>query len=177
MSIQKTITLTEKGTGAGPTYNVSYSSDCVEYTSSVNVTLSSISSSVSITIPDNTQCIKLTSIGECTNEIVQYIGTTTTTIGPPTTTTTTIAPTTTTTTIGTTTTTSTTTTTTISCPAPRDYFISNSGNFYWKDCNGIDRYDFFNTGDLLCICNSVELPVSLDGGAGSLSGGGCLCPP
>lgn len=90
MSIQKTITLTEKGVNAGPTYNVSYSSDCVEYTSSVNVTLSSISASAVITVPDNTLCIKLTSIGECTNEIVQYIGpaTTTTTAGPTTTTTT-----------------------------------------------------------------------------------------
>jgi hypothetical protein len=103
MSIQKKITLTDKGINAGPLYNVSYSSDCAVYTSSVNVILSSISESVVVNVPDNTLCIKLTSIGDCTNEIIQYIGTgsttTTTTTTSTTSTTTTAGPTTTTTTL------------------------------------------------------------------------------
>ena len=79
MSIQKKITLTDRGVNAGPTYNVSYSSDCVAYTASVNVTLSSISASAVVNVPDNTLCIKLTSIGQCTNEVIEYIGPSTTT--------------------------------------------------------------------------------------------------
>jgi hypothetical protein len=69
----------------------------------------------------------------------------------------------------------TTTTTTLPCPTPKEYNITNSGNFYWKDCTGIDRYDYFTTGTVLCICNGVDLPVSLNGGTGTLEGGGCEC--
>jgi hypothetical protein len=59
---------------------------------------------------------------------------------------------------------------------PRAYNITNAGNFYWKDCNGIDRYNYFTTGDSpICICRSTDLPVSLDGGTGTLAGGGCEC--
>ena len=115
MSIQKTITLTDKGVNAGPTYTLSYSSDCVSYTSYGIVTLSELGDTTIVSVPDNTQCIKLTSIGECTNEVVQYFGpatTTTTTTAAPTTTTTT----TTTTTAAPTTTTTTSTTTTTAAP-------------------------------------------------------------
>jgi hypothetical protein len=133
MSIQKKITLTDKGVNAGPTYNVSYSSDCVAYTASVNVTLGYISASAVVNVPDNTQCIKLTSIGDCTNEIIKYIGTgstTTTTAGPTTTTTTTtLAPTTTTTLAPTTTTLApTTTTTTVPQPIGGYYYYAVAGN-------------------------------------------------
>jgi len=29
---------------------------------------------------------------------------------------------------------------------------------------------------VICICNNVDLPVSFDGGSGTLAGGGCICP-
>jgi|688.fasta_scaffold03880_25 hypothetical protein len=61
------------------------------------------------------------------------------------------------------------------CPAPREYYISVSGNFYWKDCNGNDLYTYQEVGDYICICNATDLPVSLNGGAGYLTGGGCDC--
>jgi len=61
------------------------------------------------------------------------------------------------------------------CPAPRAYTISNSGNFYWIDCHGTVRYDYFTTGTEICICNNVDLPTSSDGGTGFLTGGGCSC--
>jgi hypothetical protein len=143
MSIQKTITLTDKGVNSGPTYTLSYSSDCVEYTSSVNVTLSSISSSVVVNVPENTQCIKLTSIGDCTNEVIQNITTTTTTtIAPPPTTTTT-------TTLGTT-----TTTTTIT---PSNYVV----DIYDEECNNIDT---------VVISNSMALVIAKFYGTNELDG-------
>jgi hypothetical protein len=63
------------------------------------------------------------------------------------------------------------------CPAPKAYYISNGGNFYWTDCNGNERFDAFVTEDEICICNNVDLPVSLNGGTGYLLGGGCVCNP
>ena len=64
--------------------------------------------------------------------------------------------------------------TSVSC-VPKEYNITNSGNFYWKDCNGIDRNNDFNTGDIICICTSDILPISFNGGTGTLAGGGCDC--
>ena len=62
------------------------------------------------------------------------------------------------------------------CPSPREYNITNAGNFYWTDCNGIERYDYLTIEDSpICICNSTNLPVSFDGGTGTLPGGGCIC--
>ena len=58
---------------------------------------------------------------------------------------------------------------------PKEYTITNDGNFYWTDCNGNDRYNPFTSGTIICICNSSNLPVSLDGGTGYLSAGGCEC--
>jgi hypothetical protein len=63
------------------------------------------------------------------------------------------------------------------CPAPRSYYISTGGNFYWRDCNGIDRLNYHADDTYICICNNTELPVSYDGGSGYLVGGGCVCPP
>jgi hypothetical protein len=63
------------------------------------------------------------------------------------------------------------------CPAPRAYYISNAGNFYWTDCNGNERFDPFEAETEICICNNVDLPVSLNGGTGYLLGGGCTCNP
>ena len=59
----------------------------------------------------------------------------------------------------------------------REYYVSNSGTFFWKDCNAIDRNEYFPTGTLLCVCNVNTLPVSFDGGTGYLTGGGCTCQP
>lgn len=58
----------------------------------------------------------------------------------------------------------------------QEYYISNSGNFSWTDCNNIARYDYLTTGEIICICDSVNLPFSLDGGTGYLTGSGCVCP-
>jgi hypothetical protein len=117
----------------------------------------------------------ITPVGNCkTQTCPPPTTTTTTTTAAPTTTTT--STTTTTAAPTTTTTLAPTTTTTLPCPAPKEYNITNSGNFYWKDCTGIDRYNYFTTGTVLCICNNVDLPVSLDGGTGTLAGGGCSCP-
>ena len=63
------------------------------------------------------------------------------------------------------------------CPSPRGYLITNGGLFNWTDCNGIARINTFNTNDEICICNNVNLPVSSNGGTGTLTGGGCVCPP
>jgi hypothetical protein len=59
----------------------------------------------------------------------------------------------------------------------REYYVSNSGTFFWKDCNAVDRNEYFPTGTLLCVCNVNTLPISFDGGAGYLTGGGCTCQP
>lgn len=101
------VTLSSTEGGSGPNYNAFYSTDCNSYTASIpsSITLENVGSQATITVPDNTQCIKLTSVNSnCDNSIiVSGITTTTTTAGP--TTTTTAAPTTTTTTAAPTTTT------------------------------------------------------------------------
>jgi hypothetical protein len=58
---------------------------------------------------------------------------------------------------------------------PKAYYISNGGNFNWKNCNGIDVYTYLTTGDEICICNGTNLPTSINGGTGYLLGGGCSC--
>ena len=60
--------------------------------------------------------------------------------------------------------------------APREYYISNSGDFYWLACDGTNRYNYFSSGTYICICNATILPGSYNGGAGYLTGGGCDCP-
>jgi hypothetical protein len=107
--IYKLITLTEKN-DSGPNYDAFYSIDCLSFTQSVdggNINLPSVGSTAVITVPEETQCIKLESIPEpCSNFVISGSATTTTTI-PVTTTTTTIPVTTTTTTYTTVTTTTT----------------------------------------------------------------------
>ena len=92
------VTLSSTEGGSGPNYNAFYSTDCNSYTASIpsSITLENVGSQATITVPDNTQCIKLTSVNSnCDNSIiVSGITTTTTTAAP--TTTTTAAPTTTT---------------------------------------------------------------------------------
>lgn len=73
MSIQKTITLTEKGAKAGPNFNIYYSVNTVTYTFLQLATLNTIGSSVVVTLPDNARTIKLVSLGNCSNEIIHTI--------------------------------------------------------------------------------------------------------
>jgi hypothetical protein len=103
--INKTIVLTEKGISAGPLYSAFWSTDCVNYTfAQTNISLPQIGSTATISVDDNTICIKLVNLSPTCNENdvvidVRVTTTTTTTAGPTTTTTTTTAgPTTTTTT-------------------------------------------------------------------------------
>jgi len=70
MAKTRVITLTEKGGNSGPYYGLYTSIDCNVYTFQENVFLPSIGSSIVITIGDNDQCVKLISLGICTNEVV-----------------------------------------------------------------------------------------------------------
>jgi hypothetical protein len=109
------ITLTELGGNSGPNYSVFYSLDCNSYIQSsdcISVSLPTPGSSVYCTVDTDTTCIKLTSLGSCTNsEIEDLRPTTTTTLSP-----TTLAPTTTTLSPTTSTTLSPTTSTTTLVP-------------------------------------------------------------
>lgn len=67
MAVERIITLTDKGANSGPNYGLYYSFDCVTYTYQENVNLPYIGSSIVVSIPDNTQCVRLVSLGTCTN--------------------------------------------------------------------------------------------------------------
>ena len=71
--ITKRITLTDKGINAGPVFSVFTSPDCNTYTLYGTVTLASVGASVIISIPDTTQCIRLTSVGICNNSIIHTV--------------------------------------------------------------------------------------------------------
>ena len=71
MAKTRIITLTDKGTNSGPYYALYTSIDCNVYTFQENVFLPSIGSSIVVDIPDNDECVKLISLGVCTNEVVQ----------------------------------------------------------------------------------------------------------
>jgi hypothetical protein len=89
--IFKEITLTERN-NAGPYFDVFYSTDCINYTQSVdgdNVYLPFVGATAIVTVPEETICIQLTSEGVCTNSVISGSTTTTTTTSPTTTTTTT----------------------------------------------------------------------------------------
>lgn len=111
--INRIVTLTQKGATSGPLYDIYYSLNCVSYTLCVdgnNVNLPTVGSTATVTLPDNSACLKLInqSVGCNNNEVIQVlIPTTTTTAGPTTTTTTLSGSTTTTTAAGTTTSTTT----------------------------------------------------------------------
>jgi hypothetical protein len=115
------VTLSTAEAGSGPNYDVLYSTDCVSYSPATpsTVSLEYVGAQAYITIPDNTQCVKLTNINSnCTNSVTSSVSVTTTT-------TTTAAPTTTTTTAGVTTTTlAPTTTTTAAASAILDWSYS-----------------------------------------------------
>lgn len=71
MAKTRVITLTEKGANSGPYYALYTSLDCNVYTFQENIYLPSIGSSIVIEIADNDQCVKLISLGICTNEVIQ----------------------------------------------------------------------------------------------------------
>jgi len=107
--ILKLITLTEKN-DSGPNYDAFYSTDCINFTQSVdgsNINLPTVGSTAVITVPEETQCVKLQSIPEpCSNFVISGSVITTTTTSTSTSTSTTTSTT-------STSTTSTTTSTTI----------------------------------------------------------------
>jgi hypothetical protein len=115
------VTLSTAEAGSGPNYNVLYSTDCVSYSPATpsTVSLEYVGAQAYITIPDTSQCVKLTNINSnCTNSVTSSVGITTTTTS---TTTTTAAPTTTTTGAPT------TTTTTTEGPIRFDWNFNESG--------------------------------------------------
>jgi hypothetical protein len=69
----KTITLTDKGTKAGPNFSVYYSIDGISFTFLEITTLSSIGSTIVVTIPDATKILRLISIGNCGNEVSHLV--------------------------------------------------------------------------------------------------------
>jgi hypothetical protein len=90
------ITLSADGGKSGPLYDAYYSTDCGTYfalTGSTNLYLPNLGSTVNVTIPDITSCIKLVNLSPGCNDnfIIKNLNfntTTTTTFGPTTTTTT-----------------------------------------------------------------------------------------
>jgi hypothetical protein len=73
MSIQKTITLSEKGAKAGPAFNIYWTADGTIFTFLETVVLNNVGASVIITLPDNAIAIRLTSLGDCTNSVTNSI--------------------------------------------------------------------------------------------------------
>jgi hypothetical protein len=155
------ITLTLAGSDTGP-FNLYSNAD--GYTTAFETGISRaalIAGYTSTLAPEGTTEVLVRSTGVCQRDLYLVVS------GAP---------------IPTTTTTSSTSTTSTSttqapnpCPAPRAYTITNAGTFYWVDCYGNDRRDYFNQYDEICICDNVNLPVSFDGGTGTLAGGGCTC--
>jgi len=92
-NVNRQITLTQKGNNSGPFYDVYYSLDCITYTictDGLNVFLPNVGSTGIVTLPDNTQCIKLVNKSPlCNNEVIQDLRATTTTTSTTTTSTTT----------------------------------------------------------------------------------------
>lgn len=64
------IQLTSKAVNAGPFFDVYYSTDCNSYTFSNRVNLQTTASIDYANIEETSTCIKLVSIGNCTNEVV-----------------------------------------------------------------------------------------------------------
>ena len=129
-NVNKTITLTVAARFSGPQYFVKYSTDCNNYlpaTPSI-LTLPSVGSTGSVSVPSETICIKLENIDACTNSVTHF------TNNPPNTTTTT------TTTIAPLPTTSTTTTTLAPCLTYQVKQTTNacatSSVWSYTDCNG-----------------------------------------
>jgi hypothetical protein len=158
------ITLSADGGKSGPLYDAYYSTDCVsysEFSGSTNLYLPDLGSTVNLTIPDTTKCIKLINLsaGCNENEIIKTLNfttTTTTTSSPTTTTTTTYSgpPTTTTTGAPTTSTTSTTTLAVIcktyTWACDNEYGVPCTLD--WTNCDGTPGGDFVSNGSAGSQC-------------------------
>lgn len=124
--ITRKITLTQKTARTGEYFLVEYSTDCVNYTQSIDCTnlyLPSVGSVGYCTVDLDTSCIRLTSLGAgCGNSVIEDLDPT------PTTTTTTTTSTTTTSTTSTTTTTTAAPTTTTTTVAGQKLFVIESTN-------------------------------------------------
>lgn len=64
------IQLTSKAVNAGPVFNVYYSTDCSSYTYAGRVNLQTTSSIDYANVEETSTCIKLESVGNCSNEVV-----------------------------------------------------------------------------------------------------------
>jgi hypothetical protein len=73
MSLQKKITLTDKGIKAGPVFAVYYSLNCDAFVFLQNITLTTVNDYAIVTVPDTTLCIKLTALGECSNSVIHTV--------------------------------------------------------------------------------------------------------
>lgn len=73
MSLYKTITLTEKGAKAGPTFEVYWSADGLTFLFLQTITLSFIGDNRIIILPDNAISIRLVSVSTCTNSVTNPI--------------------------------------------------------------------------------------------------------
>ena len=159
-TIYKTITLTQQGSTSGPLYDIYYSIDGVTYTlcpDGDNVTLSSVSSSVVVSVDSAANFIKAVNLhpGCNGNDVIVNFGgltttsTTTTTAAPgPTTTTTstTAAPTTTTTTLA------------VSCKIYNwacDNGIGVPCSISWTNCDGSAGNNFVSDGSAGTQCAQV----------------------
>jgi len=168
MSIQ-TITLTAAGINSGPSYDVYWSADCVNYsllTGSSPVFLPIVGATASLDVPDTVQCLRLVNNNEdCDNAVTKNVAlcpttsTTSTTLAPTTSTTTVVPTTTTTTAAPTTTTTATPTTSTTTTAAPcLCYYIQNetAGLLYYEyiDCSTGYQNLPLSGGGIVRVCSA-----------------------
>lgn len=73
MAIQKKITLIDNSVNAGPAYQVWQSPDCNTFFFVQNVTLVNVGDFVIVTVNDTCECIKLISLGICTNSVTHVV--------------------------------------------------------------------------------------------------------
>lgn len=73
MAIQKKITLTDNSVNSGPGYGVYQSADCNTFFFVENVTLVNVGDYVIVTVNDTCECIKLISLGICTNQVTHVV--------------------------------------------------------------------------------------------------------
>lgn len=69
----KKITLTDNSVNSGPVYAVYQSLDCNTFTLVQNVTLVNVGDSAIVNVNNNVQCIKLISLGLCTNQVTHVV--------------------------------------------------------------------------------------------------------
>ena len=73
MAIQKKITLTDNSVNSVPAYAVYQSIDCNTFSFVQNVTLVNVGDYAIVTVNDTCSCIKLISLGICTNQVTHVV--------------------------------------------------------------------------------------------------------